>query len=155
LQILLERPEGKALLVEADHENFLPIHRAAEKGHTKVAKTLIEAGSPVDNGTDTMTRPVHLAAMNDHATAVELFIKFDRNLIMITDTNGATPLHLACLNNSPSAAAKLIKLGASLEMKNEDGYTPLMTATIWHSTQCVEVLLKVSQFKSKKSRPHL
>ena len=54
---------------------------------------------------------------------------------------GQSPLFAACWGNPPFSAEYLIKWGANVSFTTEDGFTPLMTASCWHNTDCVKLLL--------------
>ena len=82
------------------------------------------------------------AAKNNHADVVELFVSYNRNLLIIKNISGDTPLHVACTYNSGKTLKRLIQLGASIEMKNESFWTPLILAAKNNAKDCVKILLQ-------------
>ena len=83
-----------------------------------------------------------LTAKNNHADVVELFVSYNRNLLIIKTISGDTPLHVACTYNSGKTLKRLIQLGASIEIKNESFWTPLILAAKNNAKDCVKILLE-------------
>ena len=83
-----------------------------------------------------------LTAKNNHADVVELFVSYNRNLLIIKTISGDTPLHVACTYNSGRTLKRLIQLGASIEIKNESFWTPLILAAKNNAKDCVKILLQ-------------
>ena len=65
----------------------------------------------------------------------------------VKDFDNQTPLHLGILSKKPSYVTMLVKYGASLKIRNEDGLTPLEcalktdVANIDNNQKCIKVLL--------------
>ena len=64
------------------------------------------------------------------------------NLLIIKNISGDTPLHVACTYNSGRTLKRLIQLGASIEIKNESFWTPLILAAKNNAKDCVKILLQ-------------
>ena len=56
-------------------KRFLPLYRAAEKGHVDVAKLLIKAGAIVNQASKDGESPLYIAASNGHVDLVKVIIE--------------------------------------------------------------------------------
>ncbi|EDO35896.1 predicted protein, partial [Nematostella vectensis] len=54
---------------------------------------------------------------------------------------GATALHAACFEGNVSCARYLLEHGASVEARDNDGWSPLHAATCGGKRKCVQLLL--------------
>ncbi|XP_064387526.1 uncharacterized protein LOC135335855 isoform X4 [Halichondria panicea] len=59
-----------------------------------------------------------------------------------SEQGGGTPLHRACANNHIRSADLLIKFGAIVAAKNNDGYIPLHWACVYNSMDTARLLLE-------------
>jgi|TARA_B110000305_G_scaffold107749_1_gene121239 ankyrin repeat protein len=91
---------------------FRLLHVAAERGHTAIVKTLIEAGADVDFRAD----------VGSHA-------------------EGKTPLYLAAEHGATLAVIELLKAGADVDIASDEGKTPLLIAAEWGKYDCVSLLI--------------
>ena len=125
-------------------QGLSPLHLAALSGHVKVCELLIFGGAhanPTLKTDQNGAMPIHLAAWHG-ATAV-LVLLVERAGVGVDDqsTDGFSALHYACWGGQVSAAKYLLKRGASVAVKNSDGYTPLLLAARCGKIDIVELLL--------------
>jgi ankyrin repeat protein len=117
--------------------------------HIAIIKLLIKAGMSPDE-TDEEHYPGRTALfeiiIKDQKHLDEYKLKL-LNLLMdmgadvkTQDISGTTPLHLAALNNHKEIAEQLIRKGAEIDARNEDGKTPLYYS-INHSLEIAELLI--------------
>lgn len=68
---------------------------------------------------------------------------FSSNNVNAVNNEGYTPLYFCCMKNSISCTtiSELIKLGASVDAKGDDGETPLFIATFQNREDVVNLLL--------------
>lgn len=85
-----------------------------------LASKLFTANSKDDNG----YTPLHAAAEYTHLDLLKYLVEQDGN-VNVQDNDGDTPLH-AC--ETVEAASVLLDLGAQLDIRNNEGLTPLEKA---------------------------
>jgi len=67
------------------------MHIAAAKGHTAVARVLLEAGADANVAADDGETPLQVAAQCGHLAVVKVLLEAGADAIMAAD-NGVTPL---------------------------------------------------------------
>ncbi|WOG29821.1 ankyrin repeat domain-containing protein [Endozoicomonas sp. 8E] len=168
LKELLDKEADIKLLNSQQHS---PLHLAIINKHPEAVKLLIKslAGIPeqlrIINQEDYQgNTPLHLVIINNHPVAVvKQLIKIPTRIperlriINKEDCQGNTPLHLAVLERNTNFVTLLLNYGASQELSNNDGFTPLYLAAIsgvQGATQdaIIRVLL---EWKSKFSQDEL
>ncbi|WP_422137647.1 ankyrin repeat domain-containing protein [Endozoicomonas sp. ALC020] len=128
-------------------QDFTPLHVAAIQGDTNALETLLKAGADIELLVNQQHSPLHLAIINNHPEAVKLLIKsrarFSERLRIINqgDYQGNTPLHLAVLAKNANVVNLLLSHGASQELSNNDGFTPLYLAAVTGAQDAIRVLL--------------
>ena len=120
---------------------FTPLHMAADKGQTAVAKVLIEHGAEINARTDAGGTPLHWAAFDGRINAATLLLAEGAE-INPRDKDGNTPLHWAAARGHVEMTELLIAHGADLNMKTRNGCTPLRGAYDFHQAATVRVLLR-------------
>ncbi len=147
--IIARAQNAVALLIErganlrATGNLGLAIHEAAAWGNTRIFDMLVQAGCDPNATELSGVTPLHLAVYNrDGADHVQTLLeKYDFDLDT-RDANGRTPLHRACLNSVyENVVAVLIDSGADVNIADNDGVTPLMTAVSHSSVKAVRALL--------------
>lgn len=113
----------------SDEPEFLsgatPLTYAVLKGHTNVAKTLIENGSDVSNVSDPYNM-LEIAISSDSPAMIECILElgFDVNQ---EGYKGMTPLSLALVANKPESVKFLLDKGANYGKYTADGgFSPLV-----------------------------
>jgi ankyrin repeat protein len=84
---------------------------------------------------------LHAAAIQGNLKAVEQHIAAGSDLNVKEPEVGSTPLITAALFGQTEVARALIKAGADLDVKNNDGSTALLTAAFVCRTEIVKLLL--------------
>jgi ankyrin repeat protein len=117
--------EASALVSKVDNRGVSPLHIAARNGHVDVLRTLLdklESVSEANKADLHGMRVLHHAV--GHPKCVELLIerKFPLD---DQDATGSTPLHRAVSMNKVVDATVLIRAGASLDITDVHGKTPL------------------------------
>ncbi|CAM0142629.1 unnamed protein product [Umbelopsis sp. WA50703] len=121
-----------------DHEGYSPLFYAILNGSTAATKILISRGgiTDIDN------------ALNP-ATTFEEFDLHNQEVKKPTnfphDSWRQSPLAIACKSGNAALTSLLIEVGANLEMRDEDGETPLYFAARNGHLECVEALFKDPQ----------
>ena len=78
------------------------------------------------NALDSNNRtPLHDCARNGHPAIAKLLLKHDSSVVNALDSYNRTPLHDAARYGQIEVAKTLLKYGASRDIKNNYGRTPL------------------------------
>lgn len=92
------------------------------------------------------------AVTNNDIEGVKFFSKGGPLIINQKNLGGATALHIACRESNTEAVKILIENGASVNIADNEGWTPLMRASLAGNAQIVEMLIvknaKVDAFNS-------
>ncbi len=103
-----------------------PLLYAAMEGSAECARLLIEAGAQGELADCEGFTVLHYAAANNMAT-VEAVIDLESDLNRL-NIFGQTPLFLACANGEEKMTSLLIEAGASIDIVDNEGMTPLDVA---------------------------
>lgn len=85
---------------------------------------------------------IHAAVISGNLEAVHQLIKSGVDLNEKEPAGGSSPLISACVFNKTEIALALIKAGANVNFKNNEGSTPLHTAAFFCRTELVKALLE-------------
>ena len=133
---------------------------ASSDGHDHEVDTVLSTGMVNVNSTDDQGyTPLHWAMACNHPTIVTKLLARPETRLDITDSDaGWTGLHHACRNNS---AACISVYGEDrrcnqyvLNMKDSDGYSPVMVAVKQGHFDCVKEMGKLAgdHFDTKNNR---
>ncbi|KAK3599547.1 hypothetical protein CHS0354_035781 [Potamilus streckersoni] len=160
---------NKDLTNTSTSEGFTPLHIAAVNNHLNEANFLLVKGranvNKVDNNKMT---PLHLAALEAYFDMVKLLLTHGASW-EVQDKDGNTPLHLCMAgrrrnnvvlalfglrslaedNERVTIAELLIQHGASLEVMNSKGLTPLMICINERLRQTVQTFAENNKVKIK------
>lgn len=124
------------------------LHKVAEKGMHAALRGLLQAGIPSDPVTQIYQHPIMIAAANDHAETVQVFIDhgIDPNPptgFELRREHFGNPLTEAVRHGSLSVVKLLIEHGVDLEFGNETAFVlqPLYQAVKQGHIEIVKLLL--------------
>lgn len=126
----------------------MPLHIAAEQGHTEAVRMLLEAGAYVHSEDSDGNLPLHLAAAGGHlevvrrlTTADQHLSQGDRKSLDWKNHFGYAALHAAAENNMVPVVLHLLDLGADVERKNQSVRTPLHLAAANGNVEATRILI--------------
>lgn len=114
-EVLIDWP--KTNLEWRTPEDESPLMMAALKGHTALARKLVDKGADVNKPGWT---PLHYAATGGHLEIMNLLLEHHA-FIDAESPNGTTPLMMAAHYGTPAAVKLLLEAGADTAMKNQLG----------------------------------
>ena len=133
--------DGGADVNQLDRSGDAPLIMAAYEGHTEIVQLLLAAGADVtvvDPGMKATA--LHAAAYAGRTEAARLLIAASIDLDAQGPYNGYTALHDAIWQDNVETARVLIDAGARLDLKSNDGQTPLALAKSLHRSRIVALL---------------
>ncbi|CAF3667628.1 unnamed protein product [Rotaria sp. Silwood1] len=111
---------------------------ACEYGNINLVQILLIYGASIDN-----YMPIHMAVKSGNVDIIQLLFKYHIQLTL-TNLYGETPLHIACKYNRIDILQVLLNYqneNLDLEVKDYQGYTPLLTASYFDHQDCMRILL--------------
>ncbi|CAB0043472.1 unnamed protein product [Trichogramma brassicae] len=118
-----------------DKSGNTPLHAALQRKHFKVVELLLTRGANANSANEEGSTPLHNICnrYNDDdfgSKTLDVFLDINAELdqpvqLDVQDKKGDTPLHLALKKYNKKMAVLLLKYGASPNLTNEDGRTPL------------------------------
>jgi ankyrin repeat protein len=101
------------------------LHYAACSGHLAIAQTLLDNGADIDAHDNDGATPLSLAAWGAQLPAVRLLAARGAKLDAPIDDWGTRAIHAAAGGGSLEALLLLLDLGADIETRDSNGWTPL------------------------------
>lgn len=126
------------------------LHQAASSGDEATIDHLLKLNLWVDIYGENGVSPLMRASKNQLVSIMDKLIKNGADVNLIDD-RGDSPLHYLMMNLSDKnvlALTLLISSGASLEIKNHKGETPLLTAARWLNLSAVKLLIAAGADKA-------
>lgn len=105
-----------------------------------LVKSLIEAGTDVDEPWGQGYTPLHVAAIENNVGIAGLLLASGANVAARSNL-GTTPLHIAALNGQSDLVCLLVDRGADVNLQTRAGRTPLHCAADIGHPDCVALLL--------------
>ena len=102
---------------------------AAENGHIEVVRMLIEHGANKDADDDYSWTPLMCASINGHVAVVEYLLEQGCDMDHVDRFNGRTALHWAAFQGHFEVAQLLLRFGAKLDLRTNQGKTAADIAT--------------------------
>ena len=134
--------ENPAIVNQQDEDGLTPLHWAALKGNTQIARYLIDNKADINAVDKNNEAPLHYAAYNGKYDIVVLLLDNKANLKIATD-RGRTSLHKASFKKDGyKIVEKLIECGADINAKDVWDWTPLMNANRNGCSKTVDIYLK-------------
>lgn len=115
---------------QQNNDNETPLHCAAQYGHTKVVRLLLEELTDPTMRNNKFETPLDLAALYGRLEVVRLLLSAHPNLLGC-NTKKHTPLHLASRNGHLSVVEVL--LDAGMDINYEVGYISLNVGKLYVS----------------------
>lgn len=140
IELLLKQPSIE--LDIPDKFGQTALLRAADAGHTKCIRMLLDKGACVKHADSEGRTALSLAAMKGHKVVAKLLLK-NKAKINAQDKKGNTPLALAAEKNHDAVVRFLLESGANAELADEDEETPFEKARDRHMEQIVAVFKEV------------
>ncbi|GIX84602.1 ankyrin-1 [Caerostris extrusa] len=135
--------KGKNNLSMEKNTGTKAIHTAAAHGFVEVIRNLLERGENVDATTPENFTALHLAVQANQPEVVEILLGHGANVQLKAGKNGETALHMAAgVIDGHKCAELIIKSGADVNARNEDGETPLHNAARQGQLKTVTQLLE-------------
>ncbi|XP_021934400.1 ankyrin repeat domain-containing protein 1 isoform X2 [Zootermopsis nevadensis] len=109
---------------ERDKEHYTPLHWAAAKGYTQIARKLFEYGAGLEErGGRFRFTPLHMAAGEGQLNTSRLLLDAGAQVNSL-DRFHDTPIHWAAWFGHLSLVQMLVDRGGNFTAKNRDGSTP-------------------------------
>lgn len=110
------------------HAGWRCLHHAAARGDVSVVISALRDGVPIDARTDSGGTPLMLAAANGRLPVIQILVMRQAGLDLTNANPGATALYSATRRRHPAAVRALLRLGASVDVPDDNGRTPLLLA---------------------------
>jgi ankyrin repeat protein len=123
-----------------DYRNQTPLHGAANQGHNDLIDLLISKGANVKAVCINKKTCLHEAAKNGMMMTVRHLVKFFKNIINNTTTEGETALHIAAIFGHLPVIQELVAAKADVSITNNYNKTALDLAVEYRQTEIVEFL---------------
>uniref|UniRef100_A0A7S1KN85 Non-specific serine/threonine protein kinase n=1 Tax=Percolomonas cosmopolitus TaxID=63605 RepID=A0A7S1KN85_9EUKA len=132
--------ETKTRIDKADHLGYTPLLLACRRSHLDIARILLQFHSLV-NVCENENRytSLHFAVFNRHPRLVSLLVQHSAD-VEARNVLGETPVHLAAVTNC-DVLRPLLKKHPNLELRDGEGFTPLMVASAYGRKSIVDLLL--------------
>lgn len=124
VSLILCHPDATKIISAKNDQGNGPLHYAASKGYTEIARLLVEGGADVLLANKYGQTALHRASALGHAAVIDVLINAcpsKAGLIDARDGEGNTALHMACQEGHEAAVAMLLAAGARTDIKNADG----------------------------------
>ena len=106
-----------------------PLHEASISGELTTVKMLVEAGADVRATDSERTTCLMFAAHSGHTDAVRYLAGLPEVELNQQSGDDRTALHVAVERENPDVVQVLIDAGANIEIKNDEGRSPLHVAS--------------------------
>jgi len=133
IQLLLQ---FKADISVKNNKGFNCLHHAALKGSVSAITALLAINSHpwiINEKKEDGFTALHLASLNKHQKVAEMLITQGKADINAQNNKLQTSLHIAVVGQNLQMVQLLVEEGASLDLKDEDGDTPMHEAIRHHT----------------------
>jgi len=138
-RMLLEHDESMKLLINSPNNyGQTPLHLASTHDHSSIVSLLLKFGADMETqDRDKMTALQCASGFIGSGKAAQLLLEHGAHF-GVRNEDGQMPLHLASMHNHPNVVALLLKLGADVDLQDNESRTPLFFA----SSTVAQLLLK-------------
>ncbi|VDI08953.1 Hypothetical predicted protein [Mytilus galloprovincialis] len=126
---------------KTDRKGNSPIHKASERGHTAVAKLLLENNADVSHCNNDKTSPLYVACKGGYKDTVELLLQNNADVNQCNE-DGRPPLYAACKGGHKDTVELLLQNNADVNQCDKYGMPPLYVACGEGHNDTVELLLQ-------------
>jgi hypothetical protein len=116
----------------------MPLHYAANNGHTDIVELLLKAGANPNGKDDAGETPLHSAVMEGKQDVAARLLDKGAD-VNAQDDQGATALHVAAMKGRPELVDLLLAKGADPLTADKQGRTPMFYSKITGG-KCSEIL---------------
>lgn len=131
-----------ANLEEKNNFGETALHMAILNGNIEIIKLLINERTDLSGLTNSNRSIVHYAVKSGKLNVLRFIMEKTNSSINEIDGLGNTLLHYACQVNNFDIVCYLVKLGASLHIRNKQGETPLFTAVRYSTLNIIDYLIQ-------------
>ncbi|MCJ8190172.1 ankyrin repeat domain-containing protein [Sphingomicrobium aestuariivivum] len=132
---------GVDLWATVPETDFTALHMAASEGQTRAAALLLRAGADVDPQDSSKQTPLHYALGHEKLDTARLLIAQGADVDRPFPKTGLPLLTVAINGNNEEMAAMLLSAGASPNVEDNKGETPLFAAIRAENDPLAELLL--------------
>ncbi|BET00137.1 Vacuolar sorting protein 9 (VPS9) domain [Nesidiocoris tenuis] len=123
-----------------DSDGMTPLHMASKCGRAELVKLLIDAKADVNVCTLNGMSPLHLACLNQRHRVAAVLLETHLCSIDAKDNFGNTALHYCCQNSNSKLVTLLLSYTPRIDIRNNDGKTPLDEAKEILSLTIIQLL---------------
>jgi ankyrin repeat protein len=122
-------------------DDSTPLHRASERGHAEVARSLLNHNANSDSRNDENWTSLHLASQHGHLEVVLALLEHCTD-VNARDHSKWTPLHEASQNGHLEVVQVLLEWGANADALDYGGWSPLQLPSRKGHLGVVRVILE-------------
>jgi ankyrin repeat protein len=139
---LLRQSGAQTLEVEmpADNADIHSLLRRVQENHLNIVRDLIERGVNVNEMPEGLITPLMSSAHHGYVDITRLLLNNGAEVSIREERLGWTALFFAVKYNHPGVVHLLIEAGADVNIKDKDGFTPLMRSIGRHHTEVAQLL---------------
>ncbi|XP_071149401.1 uncharacterized protein [Mytilus edulis] len=126
---------------KTDREGNSPLHKSSERGHTAVAKLLLENNADVSQCNNYKMSALFGTCKGGYKDIVELLLQNNADVNQCS-MYGISPLCVACAGGYKDIVELLLQNNADVNQCDEDGISPLYVACKGGNKDIVELLLQ-------------
>jgi ankyrin repeat protein len=124
-----------------DEFGWTALHLSASRSHLDACKALIEAGATVDHPDSEGESPLFRSLQQSDGAVIRYLIEQGANPFGRSGDGGVTAIHEAAVGGNIDALGILLARGAPIDGRDDNGYTPLMTAAESHADPDIAIFL--------------
>ncbi len=145
---------GHLLVNQVLADGGTALQSAARQGHRDIVAALLDQGAQHDPGIKTpFAPPLHRAALGGHLAVVQLLLERKVADVNSRSDSGATAFYNAIGHGFLDIAECLRSHGADMELRQKDGWSPLLSACFDGTPETVDWLLKQGVNIDQKKEP--